>query len=921
MANYNMTEMAERKPLLILFDGNALIHRAFHALPPLAVTKTGEATGAVYGFATMVLKVLAELKPTHYAVAFDYPAPTFRHKEFAEYKAQRPPIPEDLKSQFHRVHQLVEAFNIPSFELEGYEADDILGTLSRQASAHGIDTIIITGDMDTLQLVSPRVRVLTPRPGKPFSDTLLYDEGKVAERYGISPPQIADLKGLKGDPSDNIPGVAGIGEKTAVKLLQQFGSIEEIYAHINEIAPPKVQQALKESEKAHQSKRLATIVTDVPIALDLDACAMSAVDRPRVVTLFRELEFTRLLGKLGELGMAESNEAGTVEALETDYRTVDTPQAHDELIARLRAASSFAIDLETTGKEPMYAGLVGLSFSCEPGKAYYVPVGHRLGTQLPLNQVLERLKPIIEDPKVAKIAHNGKYDMMVLAQYGIELRNLSFDTMIAAYLLGEKALGLKPLAFNKLGVEMTPITDLIGTGAKQTSMDYVAITAADKYACADADITGRLAGLLEGELKEQGLWHLFAELEMPLVPVLLDMERNGVALNIESLWAMSQSLGERMLKLEAEIYNSVGHRFNINSTQQLGAVLFEELKLPGGRRIKSGYSTDASALEGLKGIHPVIEPLLEYRQLSKLKSTYVDVLPALINPKTGRVHTSFNQTGTATGRLSSSDPNLQNIPIRGELGQQVRKAFVASDGSLLLSGDYSQIDLRVMAHLSQDAHLLAAFHRDDDIHQATASEVFGVPPAEVTPDMRRVAKTVNFGVIYGISDYGLEQATVLSREEASRFIDTYFEKHRGVKEYIEATKLQARERGYVETVLGRRRYIPDINSSNGQVRAAAERMAINMPVQGTAADIIKLAMIGIQREMERRGLEAKGGSGGRAKKAMMILQVHDELVFEVPEEELEQMKGLVAEIMPNALKLSVPLTVEVKAGKNWGEME
>ncbi|MCK5654589.1 MAG: DNA polymerase I, partial [Dehalococcoidia bacterium] len=385
-------------------------------------------------------------------------------------------------------------------------------------------------------------------------------------------------------------------------------------------------------------------------------------------------------------------------------------------------------------------------------------------------------------------------------------------------------------------------------------------------------------------------------------------------LNIESLWAMSQSLGERMLELEAEIYNSVGHRFNINSTQQLGAVLFEELKLPGGRRTKSGYSTDASALEGLKGIHPVIEPLLEYRQLAKLKSTYVDVLPALINPKTDRVHTSFNQTGTATGRLSSSDPNLQNIPIRGELGQQVRKAFVASDGSLLLSGDYSQIDLRVMAHLSQDAHLLAAFHHDDDIHQATASEVFGVPPAEVTPDMRRVAKTVNFGVIYGISDYGLEQATALSREEASRFINTYFEKHRGVKEYIEATKRQARERGYVETVLGRRRYIPDINSSNGQVRAAAERMAINMPVQGTAADIIKLAMIGIQREMERRGLEVKGGSVGRAKKAKMILQVHDELVFEVPREELEQMKGLVAEIMPNALKLSVPLTVEVKTG-------
>ena len=908
-----MREMTGKKPLLILFDGNALIHRAFHALPPLAVTKTGEMTGAVYGFASMILKVLAELKPTHYAVAFDYPAPTFRHREYEAYKAQRPPTPEELKSQFQRVRQLVEAFNIPSFESEGYEADDILGTVSRQASAQGIDTIIVTGDMDTLQLVSPTVQVLTPRPGKPFSDTVLYDEGRVAERYGISPPQIADLKGLKGDPSDNIPGVPGIGEKTAIKLLQQFGSIEEIYAHIHEIAPPKVQQALKEGEKAHQSKRLATIVTDVPIDMDLDACAISAFDRPKVVALFRELEFTSLLGKLDERGIVESREALKEEALEKDYRIVDTPQALDELTAKLRATPSFAIDLETTGKEPMYAGLVGLSFSWEPGKAYYVPVGHRLGAQLPLNQVLERLKPLIEDPKVAKIAHNGKYDMTVLAEYGIEFQNLSFDTMIAAYLLGEKALGLKPLAFNKLGVEMTTITSLIGTGAKQTSMDYVAIPAAAQYACADADITGRLAGLLEGELKEQGLWSLFRELEMPLVPVLLDMERNGVALDIESLWAMSRSLGERMLELEAEIYNCVGHRFNINSTQQLGAVLFEELKLPGGRRTKSGYATDASVLEGLKGIHPVIEPLLEYRQLTKLKSTYVDVLPALINPKTGRVHTSFNQTGTATGRLSSSDPNLQNIPIRGELGRQVRKAFVASDGYLLLSGDYSQIDLRVMAHLSQDAHLLAAFHRDDDIHRATASEVFGVPPSEVTPDMRRVAKTVNFGVIYGISDYGLEQATELSREEASRFINTYFEKHRGVKEYIDSTKRQARERGYVETILGRRRYIPDINSSNAQVRAAAERMAINMPVQGTAADIIKLAMIRIQREMGKRGL--------RTKKAKMVLQVHDELVFEVPQEELEEMKQLVLEVMPNALKLTVPLEVEVKEGKNWGEME
>jgi len=908
-----MRAMTKKKPLLVLFDGNALVHRAYHALPPLAVTRTGEATGAVYGFAGMLLKVLAELKPTHYAVAFDYPAPTFRHREYAAYKAQRPPAPKELKSQFERVRQLVQALNIPSFEVEDYEADDILGTLSHQASAQGIDTIIVTGDLDTLQLVSPRVRVLTPRPGKSFSDTLLYDGEKVLEKYDISPLQIADLKGLKGDPSDNIPGVSGVGEKTAVKLLQQFGSVEGIYAHLDEITPPKMKQALEQGEKAaRESKWLATIVTDAPIALDLDACAASAFDRDRIVMLFRDLEFTSLLGRLQELGITEVDVAPALkkESFEEDYRIVNDIQALDELIAELRAVHPFAIDLETTGKEPMYARLVGLSFSCELGKAYYVPVGHRLGAQLPLNQVLERLRPVIEDQNIAKTAHNGKYDMMVLSQYGIELQNLGFDTMIAAYLLGEKALGLKPLAFGKLGLEMTPITDLIGTGAKQVSMDYVDISLAGRYACADADIAGRLTRLLEGELKEQGLWDLFADLEMPLVPVLLGMERNGVALDIDSLWAMSQSLGDRMMTVEAEIYNLVGHRFNINSTQQLGAVLFEELRLPGGRRTKSGYSTDASVLEGLRGIHLVIEPLLEYRQLAKLKSTYLDALPALINPKTGRVHTSFNQTGTATGRLSSSDPNLQNIPIRGELGKQVRKAFIAGDGRMLLAADYSQIDLRVMAHLSQDSHLMAAFHHDEDIHTATASEVFGVSASEVTPDMRRVAKTVNFGVIYGISDYGLEQATELSREEASRFIHAYFEKHKGVREYVESTKRQARERGYVETVLGRRRYIPEINSSNAQVRAAAERMAINMPVQGTSADIIKLAMIGIQREMDRRGLMAK-----------MILQVHDELVFEVPEQELEQMKALVEEIMPYALDLNVPLKVELKVGSNWGEMD
>ena len=500
--------------------------------------------------------------------------------------------------------------------------------------------------------------------------------------------------------------------------------------------------------------------------------------------------------------------------------------------------------------------------------------------------------------------------MTVLAEYGVAVDNLAFDTMLAAYLLGEKSLGLKALAFGRLGIEMTPITDLIGSGAKQISISQVELNRVVDYACADADITGQLARLLEVELHDKGLWPLFAGVELPLLPVLVRMERNGIALDTELLRQMSHRLGEQLLKLEADIYNSIGHQFNINSPQQLGSVLFTELKLPATRKTKTGFSTGASVLEELRGIHPVIESILEYRQLTKLKSTYIDALSGLINPKTGRVHTSFNQTRTATGRLSSSDPNLQNIPVRGEIGKQVRQAFIAPPGSHLLAGDYSQIDLRVLAHLSQDPSLTAAFHRGEDIHAATAAQVFGVDASQVTPDMRRVAKTVNFGVIYGMSDYGLEQATELSREEAAQFITSYFARYPGVKHYIEATKKQARELGYVQTILDRRRSIPEINSSNRQVREAAERMAINMPVQGTSADIIKIAMVHLQQEMNKRRLNSK-----------MLLQVHDELIFEVPEAELAEMHELVPQIMGTALQLSVPLKVDIKTGANWGEMK
>ncbi|MCJ7426695.1 MAG: DNA polymerase I [Dehalococcoidales bacterium] len=900
------------KPLLVLFDGNALLHRAFHALPPLTLRKSGEMVGAVYGFAQMLLKVINELKPSHCAIAFDMKGPTFRHKLFDQYKAHRPETPQELVGQLGRVRELVAAFNIPIFELEGYEADDLLGTLSQQSSEKDVETIIVTGDADAMQLVSPRVKVLYPKPRRAFSDTMLFDEAAVKEKYGVKPEQIADLKGLVGDPSDNIPGVSGIGAKTAAKLIGQFGSVEGIYEHIGEVEPAKLQALLRENEAvARQSKELATIVTRMPVELKLDDCRVSQYDRNKVTELFRELEFASLLPKLPQV---EGGEAA-VEAKppQGDYKIVNSAADLDRLIKRLTAAKTFAFDTETTGLDPMSASLVGISLSPAAGEAYYIPVGHiGLDTiaQLPLEEVIAKLKPIMEDKSLAKLAHNGKYDMAVLAEYGVTVNNLSFDSMVAAYLLGEKSMGLKALAFGRLAVEMTPISDLIGAGKKTIPMSQVEIARTADYACADADMTFRLTELLEAELHQQGLWKLFAEVELPLVPVLLHMERNGVALDSGLLREMSQRLGEQLNRVEKEIYENVGHQFNINSPQQLSQVLFEELKLTPARKTKGGYSTGASVLEELLGVHPVVELILDYRQLSKIKSTYIDALPGLVNKKTGRLHTSFNQTRTTTGRLSSSEPNLQNIPVRGELGKEVRRAFIAPEGSQLLSADYSQIDLRALAHLSQDQSLTSAFRHDEDIHSATAAQVFGVEPSKVTPEMRRVAKTVNFGVIYGMSEYGLEQATGLSRGEAAQFIAAYFEKYPGVKSYLESTKEQARKTGYVQTILGRRRAIPEINAQNRQVREAAERMAINMPVQGTSADIIKVAMINLEGEIEKRKLASK-----------MLLQVHDELIFEVPQAEVREMKKLVPELMTSAIELSVPLKAAVKSGPNWGEME
>ena len=905
----------EEKPLLLLFDGNALVHRAFHALPPLTQHKTGELVNAVYGFASTLLKVFTDFKPTHWAIAFDRPTPTFRHEMFEEYKAQRPATPEELKGQIKKVHQLVEAFHIPVFEIDGFEADDVLGTLSRQADEQGIETIIVTGDNDMLQAVLPRVKTLAPR--RSFADTVLYDEQAVEQKYGIKPEQLADLKALAGDVSDNIPGVPGIGEKTATKLLQQYGSLQGVYDHIDDVVPDKLQDTLRQYRcQSFRSKELSTIVKDVPIKLDLKTCQVSHYDRNEVARLFQELEFINLLPRLPQTKAEGSSSvgAGLVPAHPSAVKCliVNTETALEQLAGELEEAHDLAIEVETTDEKAVMADLVGIAVSPAPGKAFYIPLGHQglsQPPQLPLTRVAARLKSIFENASVGKVAYDGKHVMAVLVGCGVKLENLNFDPMLAAYLLGEKNLGFKALAFNKLGIEITTTAELTGTGKKQSSLALLEASRVAGHACASVDVVWSLKEHLEAELRQQGLWQLFTEVEMALVPVLVAMEHSGILLDTDLLRKMSLEMGKELLRLEKEIYGSVGHQFNINSPQQLGKVLFEDLRLPQSRRTKTGYSTEASVMEALRGIHPVIELILQYRQLSKLKSTYVDALPALINHKTGRVHTTFNQTGTTTGRLSSSDPNLQNIPIRTELGNKIRKAIIAPPGTYLLSADYSQIDLRVLAHVSQDPSLIASFAQDEDIHASTASKLLGIPEKEVTLEMRRNAKTVNFGVIYGMSDYGLEQATKLSREEAAQFIALYFEKYPKVKEYLEATREQARRLGYVQTVLGRRRFLPEVNSANRMVREAAERMAINAPVQGSSADIIKIAMINLHREMEKRNLKSK-----------MLLQIHDELLFEVPEQEVEEMKALVSELMPHAFELRVPVKIDIKLGKNWAEM-
>ncbi len=917
-------------PLFLIIDGHAMVHRSFRAISVsrnLTVSTTGEDVTGVYGFASVFMRALNEWQPTHVAVAFDVPVPTFRHERFPEYKAQRPPSPPELRGQFDRVKELLTAFAVPIYELAGFEADDLIGTLCRQAEADGVATVILTGDRDTFQLISPLVRVDLASSER---DRRIVDETELAQRYGgLTARQQPDYKALVGDKSDNIPGIPGVGDKTATNLLTDYGTLEGIYEHIDDITRKRVHNNLTaHREAAFEYRFLTTINCDAPVTLDLDACRFGNYARAEVVSLMTALEFHSIVGRVPSpdapwataTTAAASDGTGPPDArpatapADTDYRIVATADDLDAMIAAIREAGCFAFDTESSSTDPMRADLAGLSFAVRSltnpdGVAWYVPVGHHAGEQLPLAEVMAAVRPLFTADGLQRCAHNANYDLTLLSNYGIDpYRVIDHDTMIAAHLLGNGRLGLKPLALTILGREMTEITDLIGKGARQKTFNEVDIADGAPYAAADADCTLQLRRQFEPPLEVQGLTDLFSDVELPLVPVLVEMQRAGVRLDAGILHEMSRDLNEQLGQIQAELFADIGHEVNTNSPKQLSDLLFGELGLPKTRRTRSGYSTDANALEGLKGLHPVVDRILDYRQVSKLKSTYVDALPEMVNPRTGRIHTSYHQTGSATGRLSSSDPNLQNIPVRTESGRQVRRAFVADSDCQLLSADYSQIELRVLAHMSQDPSLLEAFRRGEDIHAATASQMFNVPINEVDAEQRRIAKVLNFGVIYGLGPYGISQQTGFSREEGRRFIDTYLARYPGINGYLESVKDQTRGTMYAETLLGRRRYLPDIQSTNHNTRAAAERMAINMPIQGTAADIMKIAMINVRARMINEKMRSK-----------MILQVHDELVFEAPDDEMDTMTALVLDEMPAAMDLDVTLKVDVKSGYSWGD--
>jgi DNA polymerase-1 len=879
-----------------IIDGNSYIYRAFYAVRGLT-NSSGLPTNAVFGFANMLLKVIKEKTPDLLAIVFDPKGPTRRHLEFKDYKAHRPPMPRDLVPQVPYIHKLVEAFRIPVFVQDGQEADDVIATLAGKAVSRGMHVTIVTGDKDLLQLAGPQVRIYDTLKEK------VYEPKDVEERFGVPPDRVIEIMGLMGDASDNIPGVPGIGEKTAQTLIKEYGTIENLLAHSAEITKPKLRQSLSEfAHLARLSRELATLRSDVPLEVDYEDLKLKPPDNAALLGMLKELEFTTLLKYVTQ---APEQEA--------EYRTILEEADFQDMIRSLSEAEEFCFDTETTSLDPMQAELVGISFAIKPHHAWYLPLGHAYPgapKQIALDHALSKLKPVLENPGIRKIGQNMKYDLLVISHYDIAVQGISFDTMIASYLLnpGKPSHSLDAIALEYLNYKTMTYAEVTGAGKKQIGFSEVDVATATRYSGEDADIALRLKQTLAPMLGEQNFDSLFHEIEMPLMEVLADMERAGVKIDAGFLLAMSRKLEKDIAAVEKTIYELAGTEFNINSPKQLADILFVKLQLTPLKRTKTGFSTNVDVLEELAHVHPLPAEILTYRTLAKLKSTYIDALPLMINHRTGRLHTSLNQTVTATGRLSSSEPNLQNIPIRTEVGREIRQAFIAEPGASLLSADYSQIELRVLAHMSGDPALIRTFQGDEDVHTRTASEIFGLSPDEITPEMRRKAKAVNFGIIYGISAFGLAQDIGVSNSEARRYIDNYFARYPKVREFLDRTIEDAKTRGYVTTLLGRRRFIPELASSTAAVRSFGERTAVNTPIQGTAADLIKLAMIHIQARLKRQNMQAR-----------MILQVHDELVFESPDGEIEAMKTLVREEMEGVLTLSVPIKVDMGVGKNWDE--
>ena len=888
-------------PSFYLIDAHAYLHRAYHALPPMNNAK-GEPTNAVYGFMRMMFKILKTYKPDYMAVCFDTAAPTFRHEQFKNYKATRKEIDTSLISQFPKALNAVLAMGLAHYMRDGFEADDIIAQLAREGKKRGWDVMIVSGDKDVLQLVNEQVKVLNEPKDK------IFDIAAVEERYGVPPWKIPDVFALMGDTSDNIPGVRGIGEKTAIKLIQDYGNLDHLLASAEKVGGKTGSLLIEQRENARLSRELFWLNRDIPLDMDWDACKTPDLSSPALSEFLIQQGFRTLLNDMQPSSIH-------VDTSKRNYTTILTEEQLSRWLAAAAQLPALAIDVETDSLDARHAGLVGISMSYKPAEACYIPLAHQdLNTpaQLPLETVRQHLNPFFARPETRLYGHNLKYDWMCLIRHGFEIQRLAFDTMIAAYVLNpsRNGYGLKELSFEKLGETMTPIAHLIGKGAKQKSMTEVPVEMAAPYACADADMTLRLALQFEPEIKKLGLDKLFFEMEMPLVEILGYMEMRGISVDQSYLKTLGDEMLSRLKKLETEIHALAGGPFNLNSPKQLGVVLFEKLKLPAGRKTKTGYSTDEEVLNNLAALHELPSRLLEYRELQKLQSTYVEGLRNAMDSKDQRVHSHFNQAVASTGRLSSSDPNLQNIPIRTEAGRKIRQAFVAKPGHQLLSADYSQIDLRMLAHISGDPVLCDAFRKGEDVHTTTACQIFGIQPNQMTSDVRRVAKSINFGIVYGISAFGLSQQLGISVEEAKSHIDRYFERYIGVRAWMDACLKEAREQGSVRTLLGRIRYVPEINAKNPNMRGFGERMALNTPIQGTSADVIKVAMVDIAKAQRKEKWSAE-----------LLLQVHDELVFEVPSAELESSARRIRPYMEDAVALKIPVVVDFKAGTNWAQMQ